>query len=80
MDKFDCPICLDSYPLSEGCILCSPFDNQGDPRNIHTICIDCIKGFAKSAVGDHRVAKGGIGLPCPVPECQNVLLIGTFLL
>ncbi|KAE9549396.1 hypothetical protein FO519_007386, partial [Halicephalobus sp. NKZ332] len=62
----------------DGCILCSSFNGKGDSRKIHQFCIDCIKGIAKSATEDAPIADGGIGLPCPVEECQNVLHINNF--
>ena len=78
MTTFDCPICLESYPISDGYVVCSPFNNKGNSRETHTVCIDCIRRFAQSAIGSSPVAKGGVGLQCPVPECNNVLLISKF--
>ena len=80
MTTFDCLICLELYPISDGYVLCSPFNNKGNARETHTVCIECIKGFAQSAIGDSPVAEGGVGLRCPVPECNNVLLIGKLSL
>ncbi|KAE9549217.1 hypothetical protein FO519_007578 [Halicephalobus sp. NKZ332] len=76
--KFECPICFTSYSFDEGVVCCSPFNERGELKEIHGICVDCIRGFAKSATEDARIARGGVGLPCPVPECGNVLFRNSF--
>ena len=73
MSTFDCPICLESYPIANGCIICSSFNNRGNSRKIHRFCIDCIRGFAKSAIENNQIAEGGVGLRCPIPECSNII-------
>ena len=79
MGTFYCPICLDCHQENKGFILCCSFNNETDSTNNHTICIDCIRGIAKSAIENSRIAEGGIGLLCPIPECKNVFFISRFL-
>ena len=78
MNKFDCPICLESYPVTDGCILCSSFNNRGNPRKVHRVCINCIKGLAKSAIENNQIAEGGIGLRCSDLECPNIIPISKY--
>ena len=73
MDTFDCPICLDSHLIADGCIFCSPFSNKQNLKETHIICIDCIRGFSKSAIENNQIAEGGVGLRCPVVECSNII-------
>ena len=78
MGTFDCPICLDSHLIVDGCISCSPFDNKQKSIKTHIICIDCIRGFSKSAIENNQIAEGGVGLCCPDPECPNIIPISKY--
>ena len=76
--EFECSICYTSYYIDDGVVYCSAFNGKGDLKKVHGTCIDCIKGLGKAAATDAPIAKGGIGLPCPVFECENVILISMF--
>ena len=74
MNCFDCPICYESYSVTDGIIYCRDFIGNEETKN-HGTCVSCIRNLAKAATGDAPVAKGGIGLPCP--SCDNVILTGV---
>lgn len=72
--EFTCPICYISYPIEEGIIYCCPSGDEEGFKEIHGICVDCIRGLAKLATEGAPIAKGGIGLLCP--SCDNAIPIG----
>ena len=76
--EFECSICYVSYPVNDGVVYCSPFNEEENTETTHGTCIDCIKGLANAATTEAPIAKGGIGLPCPILECENVLLRSKF--
>ncbi|KAF7634559.1 RRM domain-containing protein [Meloidogyne graminicola] len=65
--NFKCLVCFDQFPLNQ-IVFCS-YDKQA-----HAFCTDCVFGSALAAVGDVPMAKGGIGLRCMMPECDNPIL------
>nr|CAD2175141.1 unnamed protein product [Meloidogyne enterolobii] len=41
---------------------------------VHAFCRTCVRGSASAAVGEIPMAKGGVGLRCMVPDCENPIL------
>uniref|UniRef100_A0A914YR57 RING-type domain-containing protein n=1 Tax=Panagrolaimus superbus TaxID=310955 RepID=A0A914YR57_9BILA len=76
---FECGICFESFKIEEGCISCEVNAFTLEPtKEIHTVCIHCMRGYAHSAVNDIPVAFGGTGLQCASPECKNIFTLPTF--
>lgn len=73
-EQFDCPVCYQTYLVDDGRICC---DGDGI-RDVHGICVDCIRRWSAAAVSDTPIAPGGIGLKCVMKNCQNFILMSRF--
>uniref|UniRef100_A0A1I8C0U9 RING-type domain-containing protein n=1 Tax=Meloidogyne hapla TaxID=6305 RepID=A0A1I8C0U9_MELHA len=47
---------------------------ENSESQVHPFCRTCVRGSASAAVGEVPMAKGGIGLRCMVPDCDNPIL------
>uniref|UniRef100_A0AC35GBW8 RING-type domain-containing protein n=1 Tax=Panagrolaimus sp. PS1159 TaxID=55785 RepID=A0AC35GBW8_9BILA len=80
--EFECPLCCGIYDIvNNGSVTCIPFKADSkvelSTKNLHTICVNCIKEYSHSAITG-RVAPGGLGLNCVVDKCPNIFLIPSF--
>uniref|UniRef100_A0AC35F661 RING-type domain-containing protein n=1 Tax=Panagrolaimus sp. PS1159 TaxID=55785 RepID=A0AC35F661_9BILA len=76
---FECGICFEVFKIDDGCIKCEKNPFVEITSNLtHSICIDCMRGYAHSAITDIQVANGGLGLKCIDAECTNVFLLTSF--
>jgi ariadne-1 len=57
-DSVDCPICDDSYPVS----------NLVTPDGVHRFCVDCMREYLKSATGDSAKS---VQCRCPYHGCKH---------
>uniref|UniRef100_A0A914P2T0 RING-type domain-containing protein n=1 Tax=Panagrolaimus davidi TaxID=227884 RepID=A0A914P2T0_9BILA len=77
--SFECGICFEVFKIDDGCIKCEKNPFVEISINLtHSICIDCMRGYAHSAITDIQVANGGLGLKCIDAECINVFLLTSF--
>uniref|UniRef100_A0AC34GRW5 RING-type domain-containing protein n=1 Tax=Panagrolaimus sp. ES5 TaxID=591445 RepID=A0AC34GRW5_9BILA len=77
--SFECGICFENYCIEDGCITCEKnFFSAISSSETHSICIECMRGYAHSAITDIPVAFGGLGLNCATPECKNIFLLQCF--
>jgi rRNA processing protein Krr1/Pno1 len=76
---FECGICFEKVYIKEGCVNCEA--NVNTPilgSDVHSICVECIRGYAHTAINDIPVAFGGTGLQCSSPECKNIFALSSF--
>uniref|UniRef100_A0A914PAX9 RING-type domain-containing protein n=1 Tax=Panagrolaimus davidi TaxID=227884 RepID=A0A914PAX9_9BILA len=80
LPSFECEVCFETFFINDGCLLCeSPSSSSIEKEESkHKICVDCIRGFAHSAITESSVAFGGLGLPCIEPECNNIFPLTSF--
>ncbi|CAK5009963.1 unnamed protein product [Meloidogyne enterolobii] len=49
-------------------------EKEKSESQVHAFCRTCVRGSASAAVGEIPMAKGGVGLRCMVPDCENPIL------